>query len=121
MGVAANKSINLTPGGAGYPSVKCYKWRINTRISVMESKKEIIKANTINYRKGFIEVTPAIHYGCINIEAWNIHPDKDIRNISVGMNMLADEDVIGNVEIELNEDEVRALISMLERSLDKVN
>ncbi|MFC3195336.1 hypothetical protein ACFODZ_13870 [Marinicella sediminis] len=86
----------------------------------MESKKEIIKANTINYRKGFIEVTPAIHDGCINIEAWNIHPDKDIKNISIGMDQLADDDVVGNVEIELNEDEVRALIAMLEKSMDRV-
>ena len=85
----------------------------------MNDDRNIIKANTINYRKGFIEVIKNIHEGCINIETWNIHPDKDIETISLGDGKLSDDDVVGVTEIELSLSEARALISLLEHTLEK--
>lgn len=86
------------------------------------SESKIIKCNTIPYRKGFIEVEASIHPGCINIETWDIHPEKDISSSSsVGSAGLSDSDVTGVTEIELNIKEAESLISLLQKAVSDVN
>lgn len=70
-----------------------------------------IRCNIIDYRKGYIEVTPGIHSGCVNIEAWNTDPNLGIENLDVGD--LPEGAVIGNTELELSLEMARALVHAL--------
>lgn len=78
-------------------------------------KQEKMWCGSINYRKGFVEVSPNIHPGLVNIEITNIHPDHDIS---------ADEDIpdeafVGNAEIELSILEAKELIRRLNSAIIK--
>ena len=79
-----------------------------------------IRCNDIGYRKGFIEVTPAIHASCINLEVWQVHPEVDIANIEVSDESFPDEGVTGNVELEMSVEVAERLIEALQAAIYKV-
>lgn len=76
----------------------------------------MINCNDIRYRQGFIEVT-SIHPRCVNLEVWNIHPDRDIRGRALTDPVIGDEGVIANTEIELGAAQARALVDELRQAL----
>ena len=76
-----------------------------------------IKCNNIEYRKGYIEITPNIHEGFINLETWRIDPDIDLTNIELEDDDFPDKGVTGNTEIELSVIEVEELIQQLQKAL----
>jgi len=76
-----------------------------------------IKCNSINYRKGFIEVLANIHSGCINIETWSIHPDADISEQGLVFNEIPYEYFTGNTEIELNLKNAEELLTSLQKAI----
>ena len=80
--------------------------------------RAVIKCNSIEYRKGFIEVRGDIHNDCINVETWNIDPDVNITNVDLDDNSLIDESVIANTEIELSIANAEALILLLQEAID---
>jgi hypothetical protein len=57
-----------------------------------------IHCKDITYRSGFVEVTPGIHDDHVNLEIWNIDPDR--ASMIVDEDSLADEDVIAATEIK---------------------
>ena len=87
--------------------------------------RNLIKCNSIDYRKGYIEVRGDIHIDCVNIEAWNIHPDIDISVIDLGDNSMPEEAVTANTEIELSiqkaEDLVQRLVDAIKVAREKNN
>jgi hypothetical protein len=61
-----------------------------------------LKCTGVRYRQGFIEVTPGIHNGCVNIEAWDVNPDVNLEAVRwVNDTSLSDEDIVANTELEL--------------------
>lgn len=78
-----------------------------------------IRCNDIAYRKGFIEVTSAIHASCINLEAWQVHPEVDIANIEITDESFPDEGVTGNIELEMSVEAAERLIEVLQAAVCK--
>lgn len=84
-----------------------------------ELKPFRIKCMTIPYRKGFIELTPGIHEGCINLEIWEINAESDIDDCSwVDDESFDDSEVTANCEIELSLAEAQMLAEMIQRGVD---
>jgi len=85
--------------------------------------RTLIKCNSIDYRKGYVEVRGDIHPNCINLEIWNIHPDIDISELDLGDDAMPDEAVIANTEIEFSikkaEDLVRQLTLAIKYAREK--
>jgi len=77
-----------------------------------------IHCKDIPYRSGFVEVSPGIHDDHVNLEVWNIHPDR----ISMIKNedYLSDEDVVAVTEIELNIPQAKELIQQLQFAISKL-
>ena len=50
-----------------------------------------LKCDSVPYRKGFIEVVGGIHDGCVNLESWVIHAERELDEID----WVADERVGG--------------------------
>ena len=83
--------------------------------------RNILKCNSVDYRKGYIEVAPNIHPNCVNIELWEIRAEKDINNLSFDdESAFVDEDVISNIEFELSVQETKALINKLSKAIEEV-
>ena len=76
-----------------------------------------IRCNVINYRKGFVEVTPGIHSGCINLETWEAHPDVDISNRDVTDEQFPDDGIVGNTELEMSIEAAEELIEALQAAI----
>jgi len=72
-----------------------------------------IYCRSIPYRSGFVEVRPNIHDGHINIEIWNLHPDHDQHAVDISDSCIADVDVTGNTEIELDIAQALELVRLL--------
>ena len=85
----------------------------------MEEPKKI-KCNNVDYRKGYIEVTPGIHDGCINIEAWDVHVDVDILSIEISDDNFPENGVTGNTEIEMSISEAEQLIEELQSAVTQL-
>lgn len=79
-----------------------------------------IKCNSVNYRKGYIEVESGIHPGCVNLEVTGIHPDIDITNIDLGEGKLSDNSFISNTELELSADEAQKLVELLQDAISRL-
>ena len=83
--------------------------------------RKVLKFNSVNYRKGFVEVLPNIHPNCINLELWEVSALKDISNVDFNdENSLKDKDVIANIELELSITETKELISELSKAIELV-
>ena len=63
-------------------------------------------------------MSPGIHDDHVNLEVWNIHPDR----ISMIKNedYLSDEDVVAVTEIELNIPQAKELIQQLQFAISKL-
>lgn len=72
----------------------------------------------ISYRAGFIEVVPNIHQRYINVEMWNIHPDFNSPTADIRDGSAPDEDVTGNVELELDVAQARQLVALLNLAIE---
>ena len=83
-------------------------------------KSNRIKCNSINYRKGYVDVSEDVHQGFINIETWSVHPDCDISDIDLTDDSLPDEAVTGNTEIELNKIEAINLVNLLQKAIANI-
>lgn len=79
-----------------------------------------IKCNNIDYRKGYIEVTPGIHDRCVNIEVWEIHVDIDLAITDIDEDSFPGKAVIANTEIEMNIAEAEELVNALQLSINKM-
>ncbi|MET0063683.1 MAG: hypothetical protein ABW176_15450 [Candidatus Thiodiazotropha endolucinida] len=77
-----------------------------------------IKCNSIDYRKGFLEVSYNVHDAYINLEVWNIHPDTDISGESTEFEDISEELFTGNTEIEMSIDEAEQLLKKLKECID---
>jgi hypothetical protein len=77
-----------------------------------------IHCKGISYRSGFVEVTPGIHDDHVNLEIWNIDPDR--ASMIVDEDSLADEDVIAATEIELSVLQTKELIRQLQLAISKL-
>ena len=62
-------------------------------------KSMTVQCTGISYRQGWIEVTPHIHVGYVNLEAWSLVPEVDPHRENIAG--VFDSDVTGNVEVEL--------------------
>ena len=76
-----------------------------------------ICCGNISYRSGFVEVLPNIHPGHINIEVWNIHPDFRQPAADIGDGAIPAEDITGNTEIELDIEQTKKLVELLNRAI----
>ncbi len=77
-----------------------------------------IHCKDITYRSGFVEVTSGIHDDHVNLEIWNIDPDR--ASMIVDEDSLADEDVIAATEIELSVLQTTELIRQLQLAISKL-
>jgi hypothetical protein len=77
-----------------------------------------IHCKDISYRSGLIEVSPGIHDDHVNLEIWNIHPDR--APMIDDEDSLVDEDIIGATEIELNAAQAKELIHQLQLAISKL-
>jgi hypothetical protein len=81
-----------------------------------------VKCNSISYRKGFIEVTPGIHVGCVNIETWEIAIDTSLDSAAwVDHPSVADTSILANTELELTAQQARSLAKALLEAADAVD
>jgi len=78
------------------------------------------RCDTVNYRKGFIEVMPGIHSGCINLECWQVQNDLDISGIDLLDQRIPDEAITANVELELSLETAEALLVALQNAIHAV-
>lgn len=78
-------------------------------------KSTTIKCDSVEYRQGFIEVTPGIHDGCVNIEAWSTC--SDISGVS-SVRVFPSPVLTGGVELELGRDQAAELVGALQRFLE---
>ena len=79
-----------------------------------------IKCNVVSYRKGFIEVIPEIHPGCINIETWEIQSEINLEGIDFGDGQLPDSAFSANTEIEMGLPEAKQLVALLISAIEKI-
>lgn len=80
---------------------------------------QTIRCNSISYRKGFVEVS-RVHDGCVNLESWSVHSEAEISGVDVRDERIDDEDITGNVELELNIDAAERLIAALQAAVDEL-
>lgn len=69
--------------------------------------------DNVSYRRGEFEITPNIHRGLVNLEAWTIHPDAPLPDGEGTHGELPDEAYTGNVEIELTPEQARRLAAAI--------
>ncbi len=89
----------------------------------MEPKPTVrLKCESIPYRQGFIEVTPSIHAGHVNIETWDIQSKTSLDNVSwVDSDSISDEDVVANTELELTAFEAEKLADAIMAAVRQLN
>jgi 8-oxo-dGTP diphosphatase len=86
-------------------------------VGVTPVKPRLIKCDDIAYRQGFIEVA-LVHPQSVNVEVWNVHPERDISGMSRVDSSISDAEIVGNTEIELNASQAHELIRALELAID---
>ncbi|MEM1177744.1 MAG: hypothetical protein AAGM22_05335 [Acidobacteriota bacterium] len=64
-------------------------------------------------RQGFIELTPGIHPGCVNVETWHLGAESDLTGASWVTDLSDTAPQLGNTEIELSVHEARRLAQAL--------
>ena len=78
-----------------------------------------IRCNSIAYHKDFVEVS-RVHDGCVNLESWSVHSEAEISGIGIRDERIDDEDITGNVELELNIEAAERLIAALQAAVDEL-
>lgn len=84
----------------------------------MSSSK--IKCNAVSYRKGFLEITPNIHEGCVNLETWGVHSEVDITNLDMIDEQFPEGGIIGNTELELSVETAEGLVQALQEAIRRI-
>lgn len=79
-----------------------------------------IKCDDVGHRKGYIEITTGIHDGCVNLETWSVREEVDVARYDVRDANFPEHGVTGNTEIELNVEQTRELIRLLEQAITKI-
>ncbi|MDP1862713.1 MAG: hypothetical protein Q8K52_02270, partial [Thiobacillus sp.] len=74
----------------------------------------------VSYRKGFLEITPNIHDGCINLETWGVHSEVDITNLVMTDERFPEDGIIGNTELEMSIETAEWLIQTLQAAIRRV-
>ena len=77
-----------------------------------------IKCDNIDYRKGYIEVSPKVHKNCINIETREVNTEIDLSKIDISDDKFSDDWIISNTELELSAENALELIAQLSQALD---
>jgi len=77
-----------------------------------------IHCKDISYRSGFVDVNPGVHDGHVNLEIWNVDPDRSSKIVAEGS--LTDDDVVAVTEIELSVTQTKELIRQLQLALTKL-
>ena len=85
-------------------------------IAGRESMK--LKCDNIEYRKGYIEISPNIHNGYVNIETWGVDADVDLKTLDIDDENFQDDFITANTEIEMSIDEVEALVVQLQSAIN---
>ena len=80
---------------------------------------QTIRCNSISYRKGFVEVS-RVHNGCVNLESWSVNSETEISGIDIRDERIGDDDVTGNVELELGIEAAERLITALQAAVDEL-
>ncbi len=79
-----------------------------------------ISCSGIPYRQGFIEVQSNIHGGYVNLEAWNINPEVELKGIDMSCSTIKDCDFTGNIEMELDLEAAKILVEVLNKAIAEV-
>ena len=80
-----------------------------------------LKCVGVPYRQGFIEVTPTIHEGHVNIETWNVDPRVDLDGVHwVTTSALPDDKVLSNTEVELTIADAKKLVTAINDAIDRI-
>ena len=79
---------------------------------------QTIRCNSIAYRKGFVEVS-RVHDGCVNLESWSVHSEAEISCVDIHDRRI-DDDITGNVELELGIEAAERLITALQAAVDEL-
>jgi hypothetical protein len=77
-----------------------------------------IHCKDISYRSGFVEVSPGIHDDHVNLEIWNVHPDR--APMIEGEDCLVEEDIVSVTEIELSVPQAKELVRQLQVAISKL-
>ena len=80
---------------------------------------QTIRCNSIAYRKGLVEVS-RVHDGCVNLESWSVRSEAEISGVDIRDERIGDDDVTGNVELELNIEAAERLIAALQAAVDEL-
>jgi len=78
-----------------------------------------IRTNTVPYRKGFVEVTPCIHKGHVNLESWEVHAEVEISEHEWVTGLDSDEAIIANIEMEFSPSDARKLGNALLKAAEE--
>ena len=80
-----------------------------------------IKCNSIDYRRGFIEVIQGIHDGCVNIETWGINSETELGDVAwVDHPSIPESSVLDNTELEMTIEQARSLANALLAAADSL-
>ena len=82
-------------------------------------RPQTIRCNSIAYRKGFVEVS-RVHDGCVNLESWSVHSEAEISGVDIRDERIDDDDITGNVELELGIEAAERLIAALQAAVDEL-
>ena len=80
---------------------------------------QTIRCSSIAYRKGFVEVS-RVHDGCVNLESWSVNSEVEISGVDIRDERIDDEDITGNVELELGIEAAERLIAALQAAVDEL-
>jgi hypothetical protein len=76
-----------------------------------------ITCRAVAYRQGFIEVTPGVHPGCVNVETWQARPDIDLGTTDRGDANFPADGIEANTELELTVADAERLVAALQQAI----
>ena len=79
----------------------------------MTHSARTIRCSSVPYRQGTVEVAPAIHPGCVNIETWQIAADWRDPGSGSAVSAIPESAFEATTEVELTPSEARALARAL--------
>ena len=79
----------------------------------MTHSARTIRCSSVPYRQGTVEVAPAIHPGCVNIETWQIAADWRDPGSGSAESAIPESAFEATTEVELTPSEARALARSL--------
>lgn len=77
-----------------------------------------IECRAVGYRSGFIEVG-ITHPRHVNLETWNIDPDKVKPGTDIRGGRFPEDAAVGNTEIVMTLDEASRLVALLTEAIER--